>query len=384
MGIPFALLFAGVRRFIPLPERWKSLAYGAVLGALFVVVPFLYFAEGELALIPPAVGILLFIPLPLVFGFTLTVVEPRLDKRYESQTQQVNVLWLVALGMGLIFSLNSMGKLISTFPLVPLGITQFYEGLNISRDMAAQVHNGLVVGFMVVYITFALFIFWRGVHSWVAKYTALTLLVMASAFFTRGIMAAEAMNAMPIVRVFPVLIRTLAWSMFLAFTYIFPDGRFTPRWTRWIMVLWVLIYLLWFTRVFEGMLIAPGSWPILLQVTVLLSALGSGMLAQVIRYRYAPVEQKKQTWVVVLGINLAFLFLAAIWVSIALYPGLMVGGRIDYRLSYLFSFSPYLLPWLLLPASLALSIWRYGLWENESAEVMVQDRSLPFISSTTG
>lgn len=150
------------------------------------------------------------------------------------------------------------------------------------------------------------------------------------------------------------------------------------------MVLWVLIYLLWFTRVFEGMLIAPGSWPILLQVTVLLSALGSGMLAQVIRYRYAPVEQKKQTWVVVLGINLAFLFLAAIWVSIALYPGLMVGGRIDYRLSYLFSFSPYLLPWLLLPASLALSIWRYGLWENESAEVMVQDRSLPFISSTTG
>jgi hypothetical protein len=42
----------------------------------------------------------------------------------------------------------------------------------------------------------------------------------------------------------------------------------------------------------------------------------------------------------------------------------MVGGRIDYRLSYLFSFSPYLLPWLFVPASLALSIWRYGLWEE--------------------
>ena len=28
MGIPFALIFAGVRRFIPLPERWKGLVYG--------------------------------------------------------------------------------------------------------------------------------------------------------------------------------------------------------------------------------------------------------------------------------------------------------------------------------------------------------------------
>ncbi len=378
MGIPFALIFAGVRRFIPLPERWKGLAYGVILGTLFVVAPFLFLAEGELDLIPPAVGILLFIPLPLVFGVLLTVVEPRLDKRYETQTQQVNVLWLVALGIALIFSLSSMGKLISRFPLVPQGITQFYKSLNLSLDMAAQVHNVLMVGFMLVYIAFALFIFWRGVNSWVAKFTALTLLVMASAFFTRGIMAAESMNALPIVKVYPVLVRTLAWSMLLAFTYVFPDGCFTPRWTRWMLVLWVLVFLGWFTRLFEGTQVDPGSWPILLQVIVLLGAFGSGVVAQVIRYRRAPEEQKKQTRLVVLGISLTFLFMAALWVGIALYPWLMVGGRIDYRLSYLFSFSPYLLPWLFTPASLALAMWRYGLWENKDAvegETLITDQA---------
>lgn len=384
MGIPFALLFAGVRRFIPLPERWKGLAYGVILGLLFVVVPFLYFAEGELAFIPPAVGISLFIPLPIVFGVVQTVVEPRLDKRYKTQTQQVNILWLVSLGVALIFSLTSMTKLISIYPLVPQGITQFYKGLNFSLDMAAQVHNGLMVGFMLVYITFALFIFWRGVHSWVAKFTALTLLVMASAFFTRGIMAAESMNALPIVKVFPVLVRTLAWSMLLAFTYVFPDGRFTPRGTRWLIILWTVIFLVWFTKLFEGTLVNPGSWPIILQVVVLLGALASGVLAQVIRYRHASNEQKRQTRFVVLGVGLAFLLLVILWVGIALYPWLMVGGRIDYRLSYLFSFSPYLLPWLLLPASLSLAIWRYGLWENESDEIVVPDGSWPVISGTTG
>jgi hypothetical protein len=201
---------------------------------------------------------------------------------------------------------------------------------------------------------------------------------MASAFFTRGIMAAESMNALPIVKVFPVLVRTLAWSMLLVFTYIFPDGRFTPRWTRWLASLWVLVFLVWFTRLFEGTPVDPGSWPILLQVILLLGAFVSGVLAQVIRYRHAPAEQKKQTRVVVFGIGLAFLFLAVLWVCIALYPWLMVGGRIDYRLSYLFSFSPYLLPWLFLPASLALAIWRYGLWENQDeveGEALITDQA---------
>jgi hypothetical protein len=373
LGIPFALLFAAVRRFIPLPEQWKGLAYGVILGLLFIVVPFLYFAEGELDLVNPIVGILLFLPLPLVFGIIQTVVEPRLDKRYEEQTQQVNLLWLVLLGLALIFSLTSMGRLISVYPLFPRGVAQFYRNLSIPNDIAAQFHNGLMVGFMLAYIVFALVIFWRGVHSWVAKFTALTLLVMAGAFFTRGIMPGESMNALPIVKVFPVLIRTLAWSMLLVFTYIFPDGRFTPRWTRWMAILWSVIFLLWFTRLFGGMLIDPDSWPIFIQIILPLGALASGVLAQVIRYRHAPPEQKDQTRVVLIGVGVTFLVLTALWVGIALFPWLMVGGHINYKLSYLFSFSPYLLPWLFIPASLVLAIWRYGLWGNQAGEDLSQD-----------
>jgi hypothetical protein len=110
----------------------------------------------------------------------------------------------------------------------------------------------------------------------------------------------------------------------------------------------------------------------------LLGALGSGVLAQVIRYRRAPGGQKKQTRVVVFGLGITLLLLIALWVGIALYPWLMVGGRIDYRLSYLFSFSPYLLPWLFTPASLALAMWRYGLWENKTeveGEALITDQA---------
>lgn len=367
LGIPFALLFAGARRFIPLPERWKGLAYGAILGLLFIVVPFLFFAEGELALIHPIVGILLFLPVPLIFGLVQTVVEPRLDKRYEGQTQQVNLLWLVFMGLALVFSLTSMGRLISVYPLFPRSVTQFYRSLSISDDIATQFHNGLMVGFMLVYVMFGLVIFWRGVHSWLAKFAALTLLVLAGGFFTRGIMLGESMNALPIVRVFPVLMRTLGWGMLLVFFYIFPDGRFTPRWTRWMAILWVVLFLVWFSRLFDGMLIDPGSWPLLLQIILLIGALASAVLAQVARYRRAAPEQRKQTRVVVFGFVGASLVLAVLWLGIALFPGLISGSRIDYRLSYsyLFSFSPYLLPWLLIPTSLALAIWRDGLWGNQ-------------------
>jgi hypothetical protein len=196
---------------------------------------------------------------------------------------------------------------------------------------------------------------------------------MAGAFFTRGIMPGESMNALPIVKVFPVLIRTLAWSMLLVFTYIFPDGRFTPRWTRWMAILWSVIFLLWFTRLFGGMLIDPDSWPIFIQIILPLGALASGVLAQVIRYRHAPPEQKDQTRVVLIGVGVTFLVLTALWVGIALFPWLMVGGHINYKLSYLFSFSPYLLPWLFIPASLVLAIWRYGLWGNQAGEDLSQD-----------
>lgn len=370
MGIPFAFLYAAIRRFIPLPERYRGLAYGLMLSALFIAVPFIFFAEGELSLVDPLLGILFFLPVPLTFGLLLTIIYPKLDERSKgiAQTKQVHLLWLVLLGLAFVFSLISMGRLIFRYPLFPQTITQFYTGVGIPSTTAAQLHNWFTGVFMLVYVGLALFIFWRGAHLWMAKYAALTFLVLAGSFFTRGIFPGESMNAIPVARVFPAIIRPMGWAMLLVLIYVFPDGHWRPRWTRWAALFWIGVFFVWFSGLFERTLLDISSWPLPAQISLLIAALVSGLVAQVIRFRRSSPEQRRRTRLVLLGLAFTALLFSALWLAMIFDPDLMPRTWIDKRLMYLFSFSPYLLPWLLIPLSLSYAMLRHDLWSPIGVE----------------
>src|SRR5262249_46383747 len=63
----------------------------------------------------------------------------------------------------------------------------------------------------------------------------------------------------------------------LLIAYLFPNGQFVPRWTRWPAVLWVALTLV--SAFFPALPFDPNLWPMPLQAPFLLGMLGSAAFA---------------------------------------------------------------------------------------------------------
>ncbi|HEU0291450.1 MAG TPA: histidine kinase [Anaerolineales bacterium] len=155
----------------------------------------------------------------------------------------------------------------------------------------------------------------------------------------------------------------IALSCFLIFPLIFPNGRFVPRWTRWIMLYEVagaVIIALFQNSILER----PGAEKFIL--VYLLIAFGTGIYAQLYRYfRVAsPVERQQLKWVIV-GL--------AGFVSIALVVLLPLDALLTSRAAamdparaLLLSVIPdtiFQVILLFIPVSIAISVLRYRLWD---------------------
>jgi len=90
-----------------------------------------------------------------------------------------------------------------------------------------------------------------------------------------------------------IYIGYITWMLFF---YVFPSGRFVPRWTRWL----ALIYGVFFFGLWNFTPFGPLSWPPPLFAAAVLAVWGSFPMAQI--YRYArvsgPMERQKTKWVV--------------------------------------------------------------------------------------
>jgi hypothetical protein len=96
----------------------------------------------------------------------------------------------------------------------------------------------------------------------------------------------------------PTFVGYMAWMLFF---YLFPSGRFVPRWTRWLALCWVLFVGLWIFTPF-----GPPSWPLLLFNVTVLVLWGSFPVAQLYRYaRVSDAIQRQQTKWVVFGVAVA-------------------------------------------------------------------------------
>jgi hypothetical protein len=94
------------------------------------------------------------------------------------------------------------------------------------------------------------------------------------------------------------LVGYMTWMLFF---YLFPSGRFVPRWTRWLALCWVLFCGTWIFTPF-----GPPSWPLPLFNVAILILWGSFPVAQVYRYvRDSDRSQRLQTKWVVFGVAVA-------------------------------------------------------------------------------
>jgi hypothetical protein len=171
------------------------------------------------------------------------------------------------------------------------GVTQaeFFNGLaqlGISRDayLAFGQWSGILIG--SVYLTLAVFIFWRKSDDWMALLTSVLFILFWGPFEA----LAELNPAWKVVGDVSAIVSTVL--LFLWF-FIFPDGHFVPRGMRWIF-LFLLATQIW--RIFQPA-VYESSFIVLIPVFF-----GGILLSQVFRYRHASAPQRQQIKWVVFGI----------------------------------------------------------------------------------
>ncbi len=114
----------------------------------------------------------------------------------------------------------------------------------------------------------------------------------------------------------PAVVGYVAWMLFF---YLFPSGRFVPRWTRWMALLWVLFLGLWNFTSF-----GPTTWPLPIFNACIFVLWGSFPIAQLYRYvRVSEATQRQQTKWVVFGVAVA---IAGVLATI-----FTVGAAVDLR-----------------------------------------------------
>ncbi|SFP52080.1 Signal transduction histidine kinase [Geodermatophilus dictyosporus] len=142
--------------------------------------------------------------------------------------------------------------------------------------------------------------------------------------------------------------------------YVFPDGTFRPRWTRWPALAVVLLTPL---SGLEGAL-DPGTWPAPLALTLDVAlGLAIPLYAQVHRYRtVSTAVQRQQTKWVALSIVLLVLGTVPVAVTSWFLPEVTGPGVAGLRFHLVSGLWLALLT-LLVPVAVALSVLRLRLWD---------------------
>jgi signal transduction histidine kinase len=217
----------------------------------------------------------------------------------------------------------------------------------------------LDVVFAAVYGTVAAVIFWRKPADRMALFVSFALLTFGTANFPDTINALATEHS---AWWWPVaFLNFLGAASFGFFLYLFPDGRFVPRWTRWVAFAWIAWQLpkYWFPSWASSDL---NSWPGWLAVTVWAVALGTVVYAQVFRYRrVSNAVQRQQIKWVVFGISAAVMAFLGIAVTLSAFAPTPTSSStvatilVGYALVYA--------AMLLIPLSIGVAILRQHLWD---------------------
>ena len=209
----------------------------------------------------------------------------------------------------------------------------------------------IVVAFIVPLAATAaigLLIFWRRSGDWAAILFSLTL-VAGCSIPIRSELPLE--RAVPWLE-FPIgFVWVLANFLFLILLFVFPDGRFVPRWTR----------LLGATAIPAAVLVdlSQEMSKARLGVTALIWSLfwGAGLYAQVYRYRHVsgPVQRQQTKWVALaFGLIVVFLVLGIV------IPFVVVDAASVW---FVWALPALAAVFPLLPASVGVAILRHHLYD---------------------
>jgi hypothetical protein len=241
-----------------------------------------------------------------------------------------------------------------------------FENLGLTPEFYAAYTVALPVVTMLVFTAIATVIFWRKSEDRMALFVAFTLVVFGGAALTSEV--PQTLAAAHPGLWFPVhLLNYVGQVAFGVFFYVFPNGRFVPRWTRWLAIAVAVLYV---PNIFF-----PGSSLDLLGGTLFIGFLISLVVAQAYRYRWVsdPAQRQQTKWVA-FGVAVALVGFATLlaFANFVLSPETMGPLAEMAAETFVYGFI------VLIPLSIGVAILRSGLYEID----LIVNRTLVYGSLT--
>ena len=235
-------------------------------------------------------------------------------------------------------------------------------------DMVQALHSaGLSLQFYAIYITtlsvvFVLFFFvigviiaWRKSDDWMALLVSITLIILGTVNQTNYQQLA---SIYPFTQVPGDLLHFLFTILPFLVVFLFPNGSFVPRWTRWLVLLIFLFAV--GGSFFPASPLNTQNLPSTVNIVLVLLLFVTVIFAQIYRYvRKSTLIERQQTKWIILGIAATFIYFIVLDILTTLNPELTQARSLGFLLpeaSYFFAF-------IIVPLSIAFSILRYRLWD---------------------
>jgi hypothetical protein len=208
------------------------------------------------------------------------------------------------------------------------------------RTICTGLTCALPISEALVYFVVASVIFWRKHDDWMALFVALMLILLAP-ISTLPDAILTLLGSMPVLWVLLDVSVYLAFACLLLFWFLFPNGRFWPRWTAWLVVVYLLLLALAFIQPGE-----PAALWFLLDILLITCLLIIVVFVQVTRYQNVstPVERQQTKWAIA-GTSVA------VWAAFV---------SIFFDVNWTPTTRAIL---LLVPLSIGIAVLRYRLWD---------------------
>jgi hypothetical protein len=222
----------------------------------------------------------------------------------------------------------------------------------ISPTVYAVYQTGIVLLTAVLWWLVAALIAWRAADDWLAMLAALMLV-------TNGLPTpyVDLAAAYPMLEPALLLVEFLTDASIILFCYLFPDGTFTPRWTRWAAGAWLVFDI--GNVFFRDTPLDLQTWPEALFLPLYIAGVLSLPAAQIARFRgHSNATQRQQTKWVVFGLTVGAGGFLASELLRGLFPSHVLPGSL---LGYVAT--GFTLCVLMIPLSIGVAILHARLWD---------------------
>ena len=280
------------------------------------------------------------------------------------------VVWVAVVVFTLSIFLLSLPAYFAQLQSVCVGVTCVYAYGQLTPGTAQAIQNlGLSTGGYAVSILalaiasasisfgVACVLFWRRSDDWMAMFVSLFLVIIGVNFSVQA-QAILATNVQTAWYWSHTVLIGLGWVSLSLLLYLFPDGRFVPRWTRLLAVFVVASNLF-----LDASPVPISTFPPWMLGALYLVNGGSGVVAQIYRYtRVSGPVQRQQTKWVVFGLAATTLVIFGREIPLLIFPSLSASS------SFYFLLSTYVYPpgLLLIPLTLGIAVLRYRLWDIDT------------------